>query len=74
VLAPYSILGSSTATHGSPWQYDSHVPLVFMGAGIKPGKYSTRVSPAHMGPTLARVLGVDPPAAAAVDPAAEAIE
>ena len=39
VLNPYWIRTASGTTHGSPYNYDSHIPLVFMGPGIKPGRY-----------------------------------
>ena len=47
--------------HGSPYEYDRHVPLIFMGAGIKPGKYSSPCGPEDIAPTLARLLGIDYP-------------
>ncbi|MCA9271297.1 MAG: hypothetical protein KDA41_22595, partial [Planctomycetales bacterium] len=48
-------------THGSPWEYDTHVPLVFVGAGIRAGRHAAPASPAQVAPTLARLLGVDAP-------------
>jgi predicted AlkP superfamily pyrophosphatase or phosphodiesterase len=48
------------ATHGSPHDYDAHVPIVFYGPAFKPGRYSETVRVVDMGPTLARVLGVEP--------------
>jgi predicted AlkP superfamily pyrophosphatase or phosphodiesterase len=48
------------ATHGSPHDYDSHVPLVFVGPPFKPGRYSARVRTVDIAPTLARVLGITP--------------
>jgi hypothetical protein len=72
VLAPYSIQGSkNAATHGSPWSYDSHVPLLWLGCGIPQLRVSRRVSPAQIGPTISRLLGIDSPAASAVEPLAE---
>jgi hypothetical protein len=46
-----------TATHGSPYSYDTHVPLIIMGADFVAGKYSRRATPADIAPTLAKVLG-----------------
>jgi hypothetical protein len=66
-LAPYNISGSTPATHGSPWEYDSHVPLLFWGAGIRPGEYTRSVAPAALAPTLARLLNVDAPSCSAVE-------
>lgn len=52
------ILGGSTATHGTPHDYDRHVPMILLNAGVKPGTYQTRVAPADIAPTLARLLGL----------------
>jgi predicted AlkP superfamily pyrophosphatase or phosphodiesterase len=50
------------AMHGTPWPYDSHVPIVFWGAGVKAQRSWRRVDPRDIAPTLARVLGVPAPA------------
>lgn len=49
------------ATHGAPYEYDTHVPLVIMGGGLAPGRYLNPSTPADIAPTLARLLGVEPP-------------
>ncbi len=46
--------------HGSPYDYDRHVPLIFFGLGVRPGVYDEPVSPADLAPTLARVAGIAP--------------
>lgn len=74
VLEPYAISGKNAATHGSPWNYDSHVPLLFLGHGVRPGRYANRVSPGAIGPTLAVFLNVEAPPAAAVEPLFEIVE
>jgi hypothetical protein len=69
-MRPYYIYGTAGTTHGSPWQYDTHVPLLLLSQGepgegqasLRPGKYHANVSPAHLAPTLARLLNVTPPA------------
>ena len=48
------------ATHGSPWDNDSHVPLLFYGAPFKPGRYTRFVRTVDIAPTLASVLRVKP--------------
>jgi len=60
-LKPNYIVGSATATHGSPYAYDTHVPLVFMGPGIAPGRHSERVRAVDIAPTVARLLGIPTP-------------
>jgi hypothetical protein len=59
--------------HGSPHAFDAHVPLLFLGAGIAPGRHARRVSPADIAPTLAHLLGIEPPAAAEGETLAEAL-
>ena len=51
-------LGALATTHGSPYYYDRHVPVVFLGAGIRAGVSSTRVATVDVAPTLARVAGI----------------
>ncbi len=48
-------------THGSPWDYDTHVPLVFAGPGTVPGEHLEYTRTVDMAPTLARLLGITPP-------------
>lgn len=59
-LTPMSTWGGNVASHGSPYDYDSHVPLIFSGFGIKPGKYTEFVRTVDIGPTLAALDGVKP--------------
>jgi predicted AlkP superfamily pyrophosphatase or phosphodiesterase len=47
--------------HGSPYEYDRHVPIIFMGSGIKPGKYALPCGPEDIAPTLGRLLGIEYP-------------
>ena len=57
VLKPNWIgTNTSAATHGSAHWYDQHVPLIFMGAGVKPGRYTVDASPADIVPTLASTI------------------
>jgi arylsulfatase A-like enzyme len=59
-LAPYSVWGWSVATHGTPHDYDSHVPLIFYGPPFRPGRYDGFVRTIDLAPTLAAALGVRP--------------
>ena len=65
VLAPYWMLGSGdVATHGSPYEYDTHVPMLFWGpAWVTPGRVDAPVEVVDIAPTLAKILGVPTPAA-----------
>src|SRR5262249_33781384 len=48
-------------THGTPYQYDTLVPLLLAGPGIAHGVRSERVSVADIAPTLSVLLGIAPP-------------
>ena len=48
-------------SHGLPFNYDTHVPVIFFGAGIKPGTYRMPASANDIAPTLADLLGVEQP-------------
>lgn len=48
-------------THGTPYWYDRHVPLIFMGPGIPAGRDTSRAATVDFAPTLARLLGVPTP-------------
>ena len=48
------------ATHGSPHNYDSHVPIVFYGPPFRPGQYQSFARTVDIAATLAKVLGVTP--------------
>ena len=61
ILEPYWIYAAKGATHGSPYNYDSHVPIIFMGPGIKPGKYNKPARPERHRPTIATMLEVEIP-------------
>jgi predicted AlkP superfamily pyrophosphatase or phosphodiesterase len=54
---------SSATTHGTANPYDRQVPVVLLGAGIKPGRYAQSASPADLAPTLAQIIGVKMPKA-----------
>ena len=65
-LKPYWMFGSSTsmATHGSPYEYDTNVPILVWGPKwTKAATVEQRVEVADIAPTLARVLGIAAPAA-----------
>jgi predicted AlkP superfamily pyrophosphatase or phosphodiesterase len=51
--------GRHTGTgHGTPYNYDQHVPIFLMGFGIKPGEYFGAVTPADIAPTFGALTGV----------------
>jgi len=72
-LAPYCVPGAKGTTHGSPWHYDTHVPLLLIGCGIKNGTFDRPVSPACLASTVAELAGVDCPSANVEEPLREAL-
>jgi arylsulfatase A-like enzyme len=61
VPEPYWTFTTSTSTHGTPFGYDTHVPVIFMGAGIKPGNQDANIAVNDIAPTLAAILRVETP-------------
>jgi hypothetical protein len=60
-LTRYSIYASSiTATHGSPYDQDAWVPVIFYGPWAKPGRYHQFARVVDLGVTLAAVAGAPP--------------
>jgi len=60
-LAPYNYwLGSFYAQHGSPNDPDAHVPIIFYGRDVRPGRYSEFARVVDMAPTLAAIVRVTP--------------
>ena len=59
-LKPYFYWSQSIATHGTPHDYDAHVPVLFYGPPFKPGKYGEFARVVDMAPTLAAVLNTTP--------------
>ena len=69
----YCLLTSSKTgtTHGTPYRYDTHIPIMFWGTGVG---HATISAPAHsvdIAPTLARFLGIPHPATVDGEPLKE---
>jgi hypothetical protein len=72
VLKPYHLLNSPLSTsklftgttHGTPHAYDTHVPLLVYGPGVRGGPRAESVAPLHAAPIAAKFLGVPRPAKA----------
>jgi predicted AlkP superfamily pyrophosphatase or phosphodiesterase len=45
--------------HGSPEDYDRHVPVILAGPGVTPGRYGDQAGPEDIAPTLERLLGLE---------------
>jgi predicted AlkP superfamily pyrophosphatase or phosphodiesterase len=67
VIKPYWYFGTGTtgSSHGTPYAYDTNVPLLIMGKRwIRPGAYGQYAEVVDIAPTLAHLLHVRPPAGA----------
>ena len=53
--------GGNGASHGTVWAYDSHVPILLFGPGVKAGTYAEQVSVSDIAPTLCRLLRIEQP-------------
>jgi hypothetical protein len=61
IQEPYYLFTGSGTTHSTPWGYDTHVPVIFYGAGVKAGSYARDIAVNDIAPTLSAVLGIEPP-------------
>ena len=61
------------STHGSPWNYDTYVPIVFAGAGLQPAIVDRRVLTVDIAATLAAYLGIKPPSGSVGEPLEEVV-
>ena len=59
------------STHGSPWNYDTYVPIVFAGAGLTPQTVDRRVHTVDIAATLSAFLNIKPPSGSVGEPLAE---
>lgn len=60
----YWITSSSTTTHGTGHRYDTRVPVLLFGYGIKRGEYLEPAAPTDLAPTLAFLSNITLPDAA----------
>lgn len=49
------------AIHGSPWSYDTYVPIFFAGHNVKAQTVDRRVAPTDIAPTISNYLGIKYP-------------
>lgn len=59
IMAENVLLGDAPpgTSHGTPWEYDARVPLVFWGRGVAGGVYDAPAATVDLAPTLGRLLG-----------------
>lgn len=74
VLEPSVISYPKTgSTHGSSQSYDTHVPLLFYGAGINKGMTVSRTHIIDIAPTISSLLGISFPNGATGNPIVEVL-
>jgi predicted AlkP superfamily pyrophosphatase or phosphodiesterase len=76
IQEPYWFLfdeGPIASMHGSPWRYDTHVPIIFSGQGIDAQQVHRLVHPVDVAPTIAALLGMTAAAAAKGSPLMEVL-
>ena len=61
-------------THGTGYTYDTHVPIIFMGWGVKPGQSSRYVTVTDIAPTLSMLLNIRLPNGATGQPILEIVD
>jgi hypothetical protein len=74
LLDPYWIRSTSGTTHGTPYVYDAHIPLILMGPRIKAGQYGRHAALNDLAPTLATLVGVAAPSGSSGRVLTEAID
>jgi len=62
------------ATHGSPWQYDTYVPIVFAGAGLDPQVVDRKVHTIDIAPTMSAYFGIKAPSGSVGTPLMEVLK
>jgi len=62
-----------TSTHGSPWRYDTYVPIMFAGKGISVQQINRRVETVDIAPTLSSLVGAKPPSGSIGSPLLEVL-
>jgi len=56
--------GPVAGMHGSPWRYDTHVPVIFAGIDIENRTVHRLVHPVDVAPTMSALLGMTAPGSA----------
>ena len=75
VLDPATISYSKTgSTHGSGFNYDTHVPLLFYGYGIQQGSSNARFEIVDIAPTISTLLQITFPNGFTGNPIEEVLE
>lgn len=74
VMQPHWIGPGFATTHGTPYNYDTHVPLLLFGWGIKQGQTFARTQICDIAPTISALLHILPPSGSIGKVVGEALE
>ena len=66
--------GLIAVMHGSPWRYDTHVPIIFAVAGIELQSVNRLVHRMDVASTITALLGMTPPASSQRAPLEEVLQ
>ena len=75
VLEPFTVASASETmtSHGTPWDYDAHVPLIFWGSAFRHGAFAEPCEPVDLAPTLSQALDINNPSGAVGVPLSKAL-
>jgi len=77
ILVPYPGIihtRKTGTTHGSGYSYDTHIPIIFYGNGIKKGSTVKKYNIRDIAPTISQLLGIEQPNATTGKVAKEALK
>ncbi|WP_374754304.1 alkaline phosphatase PafA [Dyadobacter tibetensis] len=75
IIQPGYLFGNTTGTsHGTPYNYDTQVPFVMFGWGVKKGETLRRTSVCDIAPTISALLKILPPSGNVGEPVMEALK
>jgi arylsulfatase A-like enzyme len=61
------------SVHGSPWRYDTFVPVIFVRPGVAPQQVFRQIETVDVAPTLSAILGITYPSASVGKPLVEVL-
>ena len=70
----YGELDDKGTSHGNPYTYDTHIPILFYGAGIPAGSSVRKVAITDIAPTVSMILEIPLPSGATGNPLLELFE
>ena len=62
------------SSHGSPWRYDTFVPVIFVGLGMTVQRVFREISTVDVASTLSAILGITYPSGSVGKPLVEVFQ